>query len=120
MILRTLVFRISHKFLLLRPIVTSIKTMEGEKWVAGPSVDQSWYQKEPKAYDSANRKTGRAKFFIDQFKPVTVTACQKEGEAGNTGTVCGFVYFPCRYVLHDSTTRASMVLKCDDNGPFCS
>ena len=39
----------------------------------------------------AHKKTGRTKFFEEEYKPVTVTACQNNGE----GAVCGFVYFPC-------------------------
>ena len=60
--------------------------------VHAPEVDQDWYINEPKAYEQARKKTWRTKWFEDAFKPVTVTACQKnDGE----GAVCGFVYFPC-------------------------
>ena len=33
-----------------------------------------------------------SKWFEEAFKPVTVTACQKQADSG---TVCGYVYFPC-------------------------
>ena len=79
-----------------RPVLTEIKTLAGE-WERGPEADQDWYLNDPKAYEQARKKTGRTKWFEDAFKPVTVTACQKQssdsGEGG--GTVCGFVYFPC-------------------------
>ena len=38
-------------------------------------------------YDKAMKKSGRAKFFEEQFKPISTTACE--------GNVCGYVYFPC-------------------------
>lgn len=75
-----------------RPILTEIRPLVEAEWVLGPDADQDWYTKEEKAYEKARKKTGRAKWFDDAFKPVTVTACQKiQGE----GAVCGFVYFPC-------------------------
>jgi len=74
-----------------RPILTEIRPVAGA-WEPSPEVDQDWYINEPKAYEQARKKTGRTKWFEDAFKPVTVTACQKnDGE----GAVCGFVYFPC-------------------------
>lgn len=75
-----------------RPILTEIRPLVEDEWALGPDVDQDWYTKEEKAYEKARKKTGREKWFEDAFKPVTVTACQKnQGE----GVVCGFVYFPC-------------------------
>lgn len=76
-----------------RPILTEIRPLTGDAlWTPAPDADQDWYLTEPKAYEQARKKTGRAKWFEDAFKPVTVTACQKkDGE----GAVCGFVYFPC-------------------------
>ena len=72
------------------PIQTQIKPLEGE-WTLAADADQDWYVNEPKDYEVARKKTGRAKWFEDAFKPVTVTACENNGQ----GTVCGFVYFPC-------------------------
>jgi len=74
-----------------RPILTEVRPLARE-WVPGPSVDQDWYINEPEAYERAGKKTGRTKWLDDAYKPVTVTACQKN--AGE-GAVCGFVYFPC-------------------------
>ena len=74
-----------------RPIQTEIRTLAGY-WDTGPDADQNWYLNEPKAYEQARKKSGRARFFEDEYKPVTVTACQKIDEKGG---VCGFVYFPC-------------------------
>ena len=61
------------------------------EWAAAPDADQGWYLKEPSAYEKAAKKSGRTAFFAEAFKPVTVTACQREKQ----GAVCGFVYFPC-------------------------
>jgi len=75
-----------------RPVLTEVRPLVEAEWALGPDADQDWYTKEEKAYEKARKKTGRAKWFEDAFKPVTVTACQKtQGE----GVVCGFVYFPC-------------------------
>jgi len=76
-----------------KPILTEIRPLVADTaWAPAPDEEQDWYKKEEKAYEKARQKTGRAKYFDDAFKPVTVTACQTiQGE----GTVCGFVYFPC-------------------------
>lgn len=73
------------------PIQTQIKPLAGAEFMLASDADQDWYVNEPKAYEQARKKTGRTKWFEDAYKPVTVTACQNNGE----GTVCGFVYFPC-------------------------
>lgn len=75
-----------------RPILTEVRAVAG-MWTPAPAADQDWYLNEPKAYEQARKKTGRTKWFEDAYKPVTVTACQKNKDEG--GTVCGFVYFPC-------------------------
>lgn len=76
-----------------RPVVAEIKPLVASaEWAAAPDADQGWYLKEPAAYEKAAKKSGRTAFFAEAFKPVTVTACQKEKEQG---AVCGFVYFPC-------------------------
>lgn len=51
-----------------------------------PEDGQDLYR-DTKAYETAVKRSGRAKFFADAYKPVTTTACQ--------GRVCGYVYFPC-------------------------
>jgi len=51
-----------------------------------PELDQ-FHVKDPKAYEMLWKKSGRAKFLDDAFKPVIVTACQK----GDGGSVRGFV-----------------------------
>jgi len=77
-----------------RPIVAEIRALAGE-WVPAPE-QQDFYLNDAKAYEAARKKTGRAKWFEEEYKPVTVTACQKEKQdSGTEGTVCGFVYFPC-------------------------
>lgn len=74
-----------------RPVLAEVRPLAGV-WEPSAHEDQGWYKAEPKAYERARKKSGRAKWFEDAYKPVTVTACQKEkGE----GTLCGFVYFPC-------------------------
>lgn len=74
-----------------RPILTEIRPLAAE-WEPGLEEDQDWYRNSEKAYEKARQKTGREKWFKDAYKPVTVTACEKnKGE----GAVCGFVYFPC-------------------------
>jgi hypothetical protein len=75
------------------PLRTEIRPLLGSTWDSGPDSDQAWYLNEPKAFEAARKKSGRAKWFDDAFKPVTVTACQKEDP--KSGNVCGFVYFPC-------------------------
>ena len=65
-----------------RPIVTEIRMVGAGEWVPAPEVDQDWYINEPKAYEQSRKKTGRTKWFEDAFKPVTVTACQKEQGSG--------------------------------------
>ena len=77
------------------PLQTEIRSLAGVEWVLGAEADQSWYLNEPKAYEAARKKTGRTKWFDDTYKPVTVTACQKNTENSVGGTTCGFVYFPC-------------------------
>lgn len=74
-----------------QPVLTEVRSLLGTEWEAGPDVDQGWYLADAKAYEKARKKTGRAKWFEDAYKPVTVTACEKNGG----GTTCGFVYFPC-------------------------
>ena len=76
------------------PLRTEIRPLLDSRWEAGPENDQGWYLNEPKAYEAARKKSGRTKWFDDAFKPVTVTACQKEDNK-KSGNVCGFVYFPC-------------------------
>ena len=77
-----------------RPIVAEIRALAGE-WVPAPE-QQDFYLNDAKVYEAARKKTGRAKWFEEEYKPVTVTACQKEKQdSGTEGTVCGFVYFPC-------------------------
>lgn len=77
-----------------RPVLTEIRPLAGE-WEPAPEADQEWYKKEEKSYEKLRKKTGRSKWFSDAFKPVTVTACQKQDGGKGAGTVCGFVYFPC-------------------------
>lgn len=73
-----------------RPIQTEIRPLSGE-WAAAPEADQAWYKAQPDKYAKARQKTGRTKWFEEAFKPVTVTACQRD----ESGSVCGYVYFPC-------------------------
>ena len=75
-----------------RPILTEIRPVAGQ-WEAAAAADQDWYLNEAKAYEAAMKKSGRAKFLVEAFKPVTVTACQKTDAYDNAGvgTVCGFV-----------------------------
>ena len=74
-----------------RPILTELRPVAGD-WDPAPDVDQGWYLNDPKTYETATKKTGRAKWFVEEYKPVTVTACQKErGNQNTEGTVCGFV-----------------------------
>ena len=68
-----------------RPIQTEIRALAGE-WEPAPEADQAWYKTQPDRYQQARKKTGRTKWFEEAFKPVTVTACQKQADAG---TVCG-------------------------------
>ena len=77
-----------------RPVLTEIRALSGE-WMAS-AEQQDFYLRDAKAYEAACKKTGRTKWFEQEFQPVTVTACQKEKQgSGGEGTVCGFVYFPC-------------------------
>ena len=38
------------------------------------------------------KRSGRAKWFDDRYKPITTTECERQPEGG---TICGYVYFPC-------------------------
>lgn len=77
-----------------RPVLTEIRALTGE-WMAS-AEQQDFYLRDAKAYEAACKKTGRTKWFVEEFQPVTVTACQKEKQgSGGEGIVCGFVYFPC-------------------------
>ena len=77
------------------PPLTEVRAIG--QWEGGPPEDQDWYLSEPKAYAALGKKSGRTKWLDEAFKPVTVTACQKQeaGTSAAVGTVCGFVYFPC-------------------------
>jgi len=52
-----------------------------------PEDGQDFYKLKAQEYKEMFSKSGRERFFKDQFAPVSTTACQ-DG-------VCGFVYFPC-------------------------
>ena len=68
-------------------IVTEVKRVpSGYERMPSPELDQ-FHVKDPKAYEMLWKKSGRAKFLDDAFKPVIVTACQK----GDGGSVRGFV-----------------------------
>ena len=76
------------------PIATEIRDAKGLAFEADDDLT-GWYKREEKAYATGLKKSGRAKWFEDRYKPVTVTACEKVNEAETQGNVCGFVYFPC-------------------------
>lgn len=69
-----------------KPIKTEIRSLDGT-WEKGPEADQGWYRKNEKAYQDAFAKTGRKKWFDDNYAPRQTREC-RDG-------VCGFVYFPC-------------------------
>lgn len=74
-----------------RPIVADVRTV-ADYWEAADAADQDWYLNEAKQYQQVRKKSGRAKWSEDAFKPVTVTACEKKS---GEGAICGYVYFPC-------------------------
>lgn len=79
-----------------RPILTEVRPLVADAaWEPAPAEDQDWYLNEAKAFEKLRKKSGRTKWFEDAFKPVTVTACEKQAGGGGSGTVCGYVYFPC-------------------------
>ena len=52
-----------------------------------PEDGQNFYTEDAKAYEKALKKSGRAKFFEQTYRPITTTACKEK--------TCGYVYFPC-------------------------
>lgn len=71
-----------------RPVVTEIRLLSsGAAFEESAESLQMWYATHPEEYTKLRKKSGRAKWFEDAYKPVTVTACE--------GKVCGYVYFPC-------------------------
>uniref|UniRef100_A0A7S4SI79 peptide-methionine (S)-S-oxide reductase n=1 Tax=Alexandrium monilatum TaxID=311494 RepID=A0A7S4SI79_9DINO len=52
-----------------------------------PEDGQDFYKLKRGEYKELFKRSGRERFFKDQFDPVSTTACQDR--------VCGFVYFPC-------------------------
>ncbi|GMH54617.1 hypothetical protein TrST_g12198 [Triparma strigata] len=76
-----------------KSINTEVRELGGGfVWEVGPGDSQNWYKTDPNSFAKLLKKSGREKFFIEQFKPVTVTACEVQPSGGS---VCGFVYFPC-------------------------
>ncbi|GMH95318.1 hypothetical protein TrVE_jg9077 [Triparma verrucosa] len=76
-----------------KSINTEVRELGGDfVWEVGPGDSQNWYKTDPNSFAKLLKKSGREKFFIEQFKPVTVTACEVQPSGGS---VCGFVYFPC-------------------------
>lgn len=72
------------------PIVTQVRDLPaGAQFVANDELTD-WYTREAKAYEKQGKQ--RKQWFEDVYKPITVTACEKQEDQG---TVCGFVYFPC-------------------------
>ena len=79
-----------------QPLKAEIRPLASAEFQPGPDEDQAWYTKDPKAFEAAKKKSGRTKWFEDAYKPVTVTACEKqEKNSAKSSTVCGYVYFPC-------------------------
>jgi peptide methionine sulfoxide reductase MsrA len=52
-----------------------------------PEDGQNLYIEDAKAYEKVLKKSGRAKFFEQAYRPITTTACKEK--------TCGYVYFPC-------------------------
>ena len=72
-------------------LLTEARDLAGLRFDPDPEAT-GWYLANAKDYARALKSSGRAKWFDDRYKPVTVTACQKQEDGG---TICGDVYFPC-------------------------
>jgi peptide methionine sulfoxide reductase MsrA len=70
-----------------KPVLTEARSEKGWTFEPASESEQRWAANNVAAYETGLKKTNRAQFFEDAYKPIKTTACE--------GSVCGYVYFPC-------------------------